>query len=212
MFVRSYLRASTDEQDASRAAQQLVEFADGYGQRVAATYTENASGTRTDRPELIRLLNDAQKGDILLVEGVDRLSRMDAEGWSQLRNVISEKGMRVVALDLPTSHTAMGARSDDEFTQRMLDAINGMMLDMLAAIARKDYDDRRRRQAQGIAQAKERGVYRGRPIDQELRTKVDELRAKGFSVRRTAELAGCSPSTVQRIQKERTADVSVARR
>ena len=38
----------------------------------------------------------------------------------------------------------------DEFTSRMLDAINRMMLDMLAAIARKDYEQRRERQAQGI--------------------------------------------------------------
>ena len=45
----------------------------------------------------------------------------------------------------------------------MFGAINGMMLDMLAAVARKDYDDRRRRQAQGIAKAKAKGKYRGRP-------------------------------------------------
>ena len=45
----------------------------------------------------------------------------------------------------------------------MFGAINGMMLDMLAAVARKDYDDRRRRQAQGILKAKANGKYRGRP-------------------------------------------------
>jgi DNA invertase Pin-like site-specific DNA recombinase len=41
-------------------------------------------------------------------------------------------------------------------------AINGMLLDMLAAVARKDYDDRRRRQAQGQAKAKAEGRYKGR--------------------------------------------------
>ena len=40
-----------------------------------------------------------------------------------------------------------------------------MMLDMLAAVARKDYEDRRRRQAQGIVKAKAAGAYRGRPED-----------------------------------------------
>jgi DNA invertase Pin-like site-specific DNA recombinase len=49
----------------------------------------------------------------------------------------------VVALDLPTSWIA---KPDDAFTARMFEALNAMMLDMLAAIARKDYDDRRRRQ------------------------------------------------------------------
>lgn len=42
----------------------------------------------------------------------------------------------------------------DEFTQRMFGTLNGMILDMLAAVAREDYDDPRRRQAQGIAKAK----------------------------------------------------------
>ncbi len=53
--------------------------------------------------------------------------------------------------------------NSDEFTQRMLTAINSMMLDMLAAVARKDYEDRRRRQAEGIAKAKASGKYKGRP-------------------------------------------------
>jgi DNA invertase Pin-like site-specific DNA recombinase len=44
----------------------------------------------------------------------------------------------------------MMATPDDAFTARMFEALNAMMLDMLAAIARKDYDDRRRRQMQGI--------------------------------------------------------------
>lgn len=47
-----------------------------------------------------------------------------------------------------------------EFTARMFEAINGMLLDMLAAVARKDYDDRRRRRAQGQAKAKAEGRYR----------------------------------------------------
>lgn len=42
-----------------------------------------------------------------------------------------------------------------------------MMLDMLAAIARKDYEDRRRRQTQGIDKAKAAGAYKGRPEDTE---------------------------------------------
>jgi DNA invertase Pin-like site-specific DNA recombinase len=52
--------------------------------------------------------------------------------------------------------------SGDEFTKRMFAAVNGMMLDVLAAVARKDYEDRRRRQAQGQAKAKAEGRYKGR--------------------------------------------------
>ena len=50
--------------------------------------------------------------------------------------------------------------TNDSFTMRIFDAINGMMLDMLAAIASKDYEDRRRPQAQGIAKAKPKAATR----------------------------------------------------
>ena len=76
MFVRAYLRASTDDQDANRARDQLKAFAAERGLSVAAWYVENESGAKLARPELFRLLNDAQPGDILLVEQVDRLSRL----------------------------------------------------------------------------------------------------------------------------------------
>jgi DNA invertase Pin-like site-specific DNA recombinase len=107
---------------------------------ISSYFTENESGASLKRPELFRLLEIAQKGDVLLVEQVDRLSRLSGEDWNKLRSLINEKGVRVVALDLPTHQLI---QSGDEFTSRMLEALNGMMLDMLAAIARKDYTDRK---------------------------------------------------------------------
>lgn len=65
---------------------------------------------------------------------------------------------RVVARDLRTSW--MIAHTTQEMTARMMNAMNGMMLDMLAAIARKDYTDRRRRQTQGIEKLKAEGGAR----------------------------------------------------
>jgi DNA invertase Pin-like site-specific DNA recombinase len=150
MFVRAYLRASTKDQDADRARGQLEAFASERGLKIATWYTENESGASLKRPELFRLLSDCQPGDILLIEQVDRLSRLNAADWERLRAEIASRHVKVVAMDLPTSHQ-MATAAGDEFTGRMLEAVNGMMLDMLAAIARKDYEDRRRRQAQGIA-------------------------------------------------------------
>ena len=83
----------------------------------------------------------------------------------------------------------------------MLDAINRMMLDMVAAIARKDYEQRRYRQAQGIEKAKARGVYKGRPVDHEKHHKIRELLSAGFSIRKAANLASAAPSTVQKVKK-----------
>src|ERR1700744_411593 len=158
-YVCAYLRASTDEQDASRAGDQLKAFAAERGLDIVATYIENESGAKLARPELFRLLADARSGDILLVEQVDRLSRLTSADWEALKAQLAAKHIRVVALDLPTSW--MMAAKADEFTTRMFDAINSMLLDMLAAVARKDYEDRRRRQTQGIAKAHAAGLYRG---------------------------------------------------
>lgn len=201
MFIRAYLRASTRDQNASRARDSLAAFAKDNGMTVASWYTENASGATTHRPELHRLLTDSQPGDVLLVEAIDRLSRLPAEDWQNLRAEIDAKRIRVVALDLPTSHAAMKNTTDDEFTARMLDAINRMMLDMLAAIARKDYEQRRERQAQGIEKAKQAGKYQGRPIDRNKHKRIIELLDAGLSIRKVAEHARCSTSTVQAVKQ-----------
>lgn len=203
MMIRAYLRASTVEQDATRAKEQLRAFALEHGQRVASWYTENESGATLERPELFRLLSDCEPGDVLLVEQVDRLARLNEADWSKLRAELQSKGVLVVALDLPTSHQAMlPARKGDDFTARMLGAINTMLLDMLAAVARKDYEDRRRRQAQGIEKAKAEGAYKGRTVDTALHSRIRELVQDGKSVRKVAELLGCSTQTVQRVKKD----------
>src|ERR1700678_4230960 len=130
MFVRAYLRASTDEQGASRAKDQIKAFAGERGLNVAAWYVEKKSGAKLARPELFRLLADAYPGDILLVGQVDRLSRLTAEDWERLKSELAARHVRVGALDLPT-WWMMATKAADEFTGRMFEAINGMLLDML---------------------------------------------------------------------------------
>lgn len=205
MFIRAYLRASTADQDATRAATDLERFAADRGLIIAARYTENESGAKLERPELFRLLADCRPGDVLLVEQVDRLSRLNGADWERLKAEIAAKRVRVVALDLPTSHQLIQS-GGDEFTARMLDAINGMMLDMLAAIARKDYEDRRRRQAQGIVKAKAEGVYKGRPEDVKRNEAITAMLRAGQSWSSIVAATGCSRSTLSRLAKrvERT--------
>jgi DNA invertase Pin-like site-specific DNA recombinase len=163
MCIRAYLRASTEVQNAGRARASLEQFASDHNKVIASVYLENASGATSDRPELLRLLKDARKGDVLLVESIDRLSRLPVEDWQKLKTAIDSKGLRIVALDLPTSHQGMQDTTGDEFTGRMLGAINSMLVGMMAAIARKDYKQRRERQAQGIEKARAAGKYQGRP-------------------------------------------------
>lgn len=200
MFVRAYLRASTDEQDASRAKGQLEGFAAERGLTVASWYVENESGASLARPELFRLLADSQAGDILLVEQVDRLSRLASADWEKLKAELTARRVRVVALDLPTSWM-MATKHADEFTGRMFEAINGMLLDMLAAVARKDYDDRRRRQAQGQAKAAAEGLYRGRREDVARNAGIARMLAAGQSWTNIQVTTGCSRATIAKIAK-----------
>jgi len=199
-FIRAYLRASTDEQDASRARAQVEAFAAERSMQIAAWYVENESGAKLARPELFRLLADAHPGDVLLIEQVDRLSRLGAADWDRLKTELAARKVRVVALDLPTSWTMATGKVDD-FTARMFEAINGMLLDMLAAVARKDYEDRRRRQMQGQAKAKAEGKYVGRPENTKRNAKIAAMLRAGASYSAVQEATGCGRATVAKIAK-----------
>ena len=83
---------------------------------------------RADRPELLRLLKDAHNGDVLLAESIDCLSRLPVDHWQKPKAAIDSKGLRIVALDQPTSYQGMQDTTSDEFTGRMLGAINSMLV------------------------------------------------------------------------------------
>jgi len=208
MLARSYLRASTDEQDATRARAAVESFAAEHGLNIVGTYVENESGAKLARPELFRLIADSRPGDALLIEQVDRLSRITAADWEKLRADLDAKQIRVVALDLPTSWMLAGPA--DDFTGRMFSALNSMMLDMLAAVARKDYDDRRRRQAEGIAKGKAVGVYRGRPEDSNRLAGIAAMLAGGASWSTIQKATGCSRATIAKVARRAQASGETA--
>ena len=205
MFVRAYLRASTNQQDATRAREQIEAFAAERGLQIAAFYVENESGTKLARPELFRLLSDARPNDICLLEAVDRLTRLTAVDWERLKSELAARRVRVVALDLPTSWMMLNSKADD-FTARMFDAINGMMLDMLAAIARKDYEDRRRRTAQGRDKAKAQGLYKGRKENTARNDGIASMLRAGSSWSQIQAATGCSRATIAKIAKRTDPD------
>lgn len=200
MRVWAYLRASTKFQDADRALNELEAFAHSHDLKVSKYFKENESGASLQRPQLFLLLEIAERGDILLCEQIDRISRLTGEDWKTLRAIIESKGIRVVSLDLPTSHQLLNVQ--DEFTARMFEAMNSMMLDMLAAISRKDYEDRRRRQKQGIQKAMSENRYKGRPIDKELHRRIAELLSDGKSWNKVQDLIGCSRATIAKVSKK----------
>jgi DNA invertase Pin-like site-specific DNA recombinase len=196
MIIRAYLRASTRDQDANRAREQLKSFAVEHGARVTTYYVENASGANIERAELQRLLAEAGEGDILLVESIDRLSRLPQPMWEALKRQIGQAGLQVVAVDLPVTHAALklAAEGTEAWLQK---AVAQMLVEFMAAFSRKDYEQRRERQAQGIAAAKKAGRLRPRQPNLKLYAKILETR-KTLSVRKTAAFLNTSESTVKR--------------
>lgn len=202
--VYAYLRASTSDQDANRAKNQLIKFAEQQGKTISKFFAENVSGASLKRPQLFELIDTADKGDILLIEQVDRLTRLSNEDWKKLRGLISSKGIRIVSPELPASHTMIN--NTDNFTASMMDAVNDMLLDMLAAISRKDYEDRRRRQAEGIAKAKSEGRYKGRPSDSNKAAKIKRFLISGLSYSQIQEDLGVSRATIAKVSKQMKLD------
>lgn len=160
MFIRAYLRASTQEQDAARSREDLIKFTSSHNQRIAGFYLENISGTKSNRPELDRLISDSRAGDILLIEKMDRLTRLPFDVWETLKTRIKNAGIQIVVLDQPTTHTALN--NTNEATSAIQQALTNFMLDLGAAMARDDYETRLKRTQQGIDKAKAQGKYKGR--------------------------------------------------
>lgn len=198
MTVRIYVRASTKEQDAERALDDLVEFSEKYSDSYTA-YVENHTGTKLDRPALNRLLEEAEREDILLVESVDRLSRLSQDDFSILKQRIKDKGLRLVVADLPTTHEVKNKVGND-LENSILTVINDMLIDLLATMAKLDNDKRRERIKQGL----ERSGYKptGKKADTTKHLRIQELNKKGLTKDEIAKAVGCGVATVYRVLKK----------
>ena len=109
--------------------------------------------------KFLHLTAGASAGDILLIKQVDQMSRINESYCAKLKQSLNEKHIQVVVLNLPNSWIMTAT---NKTTARLLDAINDMLLDMLTAIARKDYVTRRQRATQSVEKAKAVGKRRGR--------------------------------------------------
>ena len=198
MTVRIYVRASTKEQDAERALPDLVMFSKNYGDKYVP-YVENHTGTKLERPELTKLLNESNNGDILLVESVDRLSRMKQDDFEKLKVILKDKGLRLVVADLPT--TQIELKDGDDTTGSILELINKLLIDLLATMARLDNDKRRERIKQGL----ERSGYKpsGKKADIAKHNRIKELVALGSMTKdEISKAVGVGVATVYRVMKE----------
>ena len=196
MTIHIYVRASTKDQDAERALDDLKEFASKLNEEIKE-YVENESGTKLDRPVLNQLLADAVKGDTLLVESVDRLSRLTQAEFKVLKGRIEEKGLKLVVADLPTTHVLLN--TDDTITSSILNLVNNLLIDLLATMARLDNEKRIERIKQGL----ERSGYKptGKKADTDKHNRIIELNNKGLTKEEIGKAVGCGVATVYRVLK-----------
>ncbi|MGY2260842.1 recombinase family protein [Pseudomonas sp. SDO55104_S430] len=204
MNAHLYLRASTKDQDAFRAKTSLEAFAADKGLVISGTYSENISGTKLERPQLLALLNIAEKDDVLLVESVDRLSRLSQADWDTLKATIKAKGLRLVVADLPTSHMLVESKG---ITGQIMDVINNMLIDLMATMARLDQEKRVERIKQGLEnkRAADPGWKpAGKGKNNVMWDQVQSLMKKHptMSADQIAKLADCGVATVYRIKRE----------
>ena len=95
----------------------------------------------------------------------------------------------------------MKSSDGTECTASILQAVNEMLLNMLAAVARKDYEGRRRRQMQGIEKAQAEGKFVGRKPDLKKRASVASLLKAGQSYSSIQETLGCSRHLISDVRK-----------
>ena len=176
-MIYGYARVSTTEQDLTVQEEALK----AAGCEVIRS--EKVSGTsRNGRSELQNLLDFARNGDEIVVTRIDRLARSVRD----LQNLVFEMNDRGVSL-----------RATEQSVDTRTSA-GKCFLDMLSVFAEFETNLRRERQMEGVAKAKERGVYQGRKqtIDVE---KVRELKESGMGATAIAKQLGIDRTSVYRV-------------
>ncbi|MFR0693422.1 recombinase family protein [Enterobacterales bacterium AE_CKDN230030158-1A_HGKHYDSX7] len=173
-----YIRISSVDQNTARQLD---------GVSVDKTFTDKVSGATTDRPQLQAMLEYVREGDTIHVHSIDRLARSLVD----LLALVREQAGRGVHIHFHKENLVFTGENNP--TQEL-------MLNIMGSVAQFERAMIRERQREGVAKAKEKGVYKGRvkTVDDDA---VRAAVASGLSYRKAAESLGVSLSTVQRAMK-----------
>ena len=184
-----YVRVSTDEQNVDRQVKKMLAI----GIDKDNLYIDHASGKNLERTEWLTLTNKLKRGDTLYIDSLDRLGRSYELVTREWRRLTQEVGIDICTLDLDifdsTKFRAMGDIGR---------VVEDMLLSLLSYVAETERKKLLQRQAEGIAVAKAKGVYKGsvkKSFDDELLEQARiTLNTKGKTA--TAQLLGVSVQTV----------------
>ena len=181
-----YIRVSSLDQNPDRQMEDLK------SQGVEKLFIDQVSGKNMDRPELQKMLSFVREGDSLYVHSLDRLARNLAD----LLNLVQDLTGRGVSVHFLGEKLDFDAGKDASPTSKL-------MLSMIGAFAEFERSMIRRRQAEGIALAKERGVYRGRQrsvTDEQIETVRAQI-AQGVPLSVAVRKVGISRATAYKYLK-----------
>ena len=182
-----YVRVSTQEQNEARQLAAMQEF----GVAEKNIIIEKLSGKDFNRPCYQRLVRALRPGDVLVVKSIDRLGRNYDEILEQWSVITKKRKAAIVVLDMPLLDTRQGR----DLTGTL---IADIVLQLLSYVAQTERENIRQRQAEGIAEAKAKGVRFGPPCHT-LPDSFEELRqawrGRRMTLRAAAEACGIPKST-----------------
>ena len=192
-----YIRASTKDQNLDRQIEMMRQVC------VDKVFSEKVSGKDMNRKELKNLLKFVREGDEIIVASLDRLGR-DYQDIKEIVRQLQQRCIKLTIVDAPFLNFNTGNNTLDT-------AMFDMFLSLLGYIAQNEREKILERQRQGIQLAKQRGVYKGRPIqyhehaknatDRLIYQNVKRMLDEQIPVTQIAKENGISRQTVYIIQK-----------
>jgi DNA invertase Pin-like site-specific DNA recombinase len=153
MATYGYVRVSSADQNEDR---QLIAMSE-VGVSPPMIFMDKQSGKNFERPAYKTLVKKLKSGDLLYILSIDRLGRNYEEIQAQWRVLTKDKGVDIAVIDMPLLDTRNGKDLMGTF-------IADLVLQILSFVAHTERDSIRKRQAEGIAAARAKGVRFGRPI------------------------------------------------
>ena len=192
--IYGYVRVSSTDQNEER---QMVALA-AAGVLEKNIFMDKQSGKSFDRPQYKKLVKKLKTGDLLYVLSIDRLGRNYEEIQNQWRVITKEVGADICVLDMPLLDTRQGKDLMGTF-------IADLVLQILSFVAQSERENIKKRQEQGIAAAKAKGVRFGRPeipLPDNFGKLVKDWEKKRTSFEETLRLCNMSEATFYRKLRE----------
>lgn len=185
--IYGYIRVSTREQNEDRQWQAML----GMKIEKKKIYMDKQSGKDFERPAYQKMVQKLKEGDLLYITSIDRLGRNYEEILEQWRILTKEKKVDIVVIDMPLLDTRRGKDLMGTF-------MSDIVLQVLSFVAENERDNIRKRQAEGIAVAKTKGVKFGRPprsLPENFPEVYKKWKRKEITLKQAAEECGMPPTT-----------------